>query len=63
MNGSFLKAGLIDEIILDIHPLIMAKGIHLFEDDFLYVQLELLSFDKINDDVLQVKYRVIKKKS
>lgn len=61
VNGSFLKAGLIDEIILDVHPMIMAKGIHLFEGNFPYVQLKLISLDKINDDVLQVKYRVIKK--
>lgn len=60
INGSFLKAGLIDEIILDVHPMIMAKGIHLFEADFPYAQLELVSFNKINDDLLQVKYRVVK---
>ncbi|MDP1722447.1 MAG: dihydrofolate reductase family protein [Candidatus Gottesmanbacteria bacterium] len=58
INGSFLKAGLINEIILDIHPMVMAKGIHLFEGDFPYQQLELMSFTKINDDLLQVKYRV-----
>ncbi|MEK7543585.1 MAG: dihydrofolate reductase [Patescibacteria group bacterium] len=62
VNGSFLKVGLIDDIILDIHPLIMAKGIHLFEADFPYMQLELVSFEKINDDLLQVKYRVKKDK-
>ncbi len=60
INGSFLKAGLIDEVILDIHPMIMAKGIHLFEADFPYQQLELMSVTKINNDLLQVKYRVKK---
>ncbi|MEK7141362.1 MAG: dihydrofolate reductase family protein [Patescibacteria group bacterium] len=62
INGSFLKAGLIDEIILDIHPMIMAKGVHLFEGEFLYQQLKLVSFEKINDDLLQVKYGVMKDK-
>ena len=60
VNGSFLKGNLIDEIILDIHPMIMAKGIHIFESDFPYVNLELISFQKINDQILQVKYSVKK---
>lgn len=60
INGSFLKDGLIDEIILDIHPMIMAKGIHLFESDFSYQNLELVDFNKINDQILQVRYTVKK---
>lgn len=60
VNGSFLKEGLIDEIILDVHPMIMAQGIHLFESDFPYQQLELVSHQEINDQILQVTYRVKK---
>lgn len=58
INGSFLKDDLVNEIILDIHPLIMAKGIHLFESEFPNQNLELVNFKKINDQILQVKYRV-----
>lgn len=60
VNGSFLKESLIDDIILDIHPMIMAKGIKLFEDDFDYKNLELVSHEQINDQILQVKYKVKK---
>ena len=60
INGSFLKDGLIDEIILDIHPLIMAKGIHLFESDFPNKNLELVSHKEINDQIIQIKYKVKK---
>lgn len=60
VNGSFLKERLIDEIILDIHPMVMAKGIRLFESDFPYQQLELISYNKLNDQILQVTYKVKK---
>lgn len=58
INGSFLKDNLIDELILDIHPLIMAKGIRLFEADFPNQNLELVSYKKMNDGILQAKYAV-----
>lgn len=60
INGSFLKDNLIDEIILDIHPMLIAKGIHVFESDFSYVQLTLLGFTQLPDQLLQVRYSVKK---
>jgi dihydrofolate reductase len=60
LNGSFLRDRLIDEIILDVHPLIMAKGIRLFEAEFPYQNLQLLEYKEINDNILQMKYKVIK---
>ncbi len=58
INGSFLKDRLIDEIILDIHPMIMAKGIQIFESDFPYQHLELVSFKQMNDQIMQIRYKV-----
>lgn len=60
INGSFLKDSLIDEIILDIHPMLMAKGIHVFESDFPYVQLTLLGVKQLPDQLVQVRYSVKK---
>ena len=60
VNGSFLKEGLIDEIILDVHPMIMANGIKLFESEFPNVNLKLVSFKQINHEVLQVKYTILR---
>ena len=59
VNGSFIKAGLIDEIILDIHPLIMSDGIRLFESEFGNQKLELTGQKQINDQILQATYKVI----
>ena len=60
VNGSFLKDGLVDEIVLDVHPMIMAGGIRLFESDFPYQNLELTSHKEINDHIVQLKY-IVKK--
>lgn len=40
-NGSFLKAGVVSEILLDIHPLVLGQGIKPFEgfDDMLKLDL------------------------
>jgi len=53
-----MKHNLIDEIILGIYPMIMACGIHLFESEFVYKRLELVSFKQINDQLLQMRYLI-----
>jgi dihydrofolate reductase len=60
LNGSFLTEGLIDELIIDIHPLLKAQGIRLFESEFGDQSLELVSSAMINDQIMQMRYRVKK---
>jgi dihydrofolate reductase len=59
LNGLFLKKGLIDEIIVTIEPKIFGDGLSLFSGDF-DVKLEFLGMEKINDDSIVIKYKVIK---
>lgn len=59
-NSTFLKENLIDEIILDVHPLILGKGIKLFEDIEKLVNLERLSTISMDDGLVQIRYKVIK---
>ena len=60
LNSSFIKEGLIDEIFLDVEPLIFGKGIPVFAaDDFEY-ELELLEVNKLNSDTVQLHYKVKK---
>jgi dihydrofolate reductase len=61
INASFMKANLIDKLILDIEPQIFGKGINLFRDETFGVKLKLLGTKKISEDVLQVQYEVIRK--
>jgi dihydrofolate reductase len=60
VNGSFLKEHLIDEVYISLHPLILGKGIKLFENFEKQVELELLEQQTLGKDVLQLHYRVIK---
>lgn len=60
INSAFMKQGLIDEIYLDVEPLIFSKGIPIFApSDFEYA-LELLEINKLNKDTVQLHYRVKK---
>lgn len=60
VNSSFIKDGLIDEIYLDVEPIVFGKGIKLFsEEDFEY-ELELLEVNKLNENTVQLHYKVKK---
>lgn len=56
LNGSFMKEGLINEIILDIHPYVLSTGIKLFENTFPPQELEFVESKSLNDGILQVRY-------
>ena len=59
LNASFAQKGLIDEIYLDIEPLLFGKGIDLFADKAFECKLEFIEFKKLNENTVQLHYRVI----
>ncbi len=59
-NSSFAKAGLIDEIILNIEPIIVGKGIPLFRPENFQLSLELIESKPIAKGILQLRYRTRK---
>jgi dihydrofolate reductase len=60
LNTSFLKERLIDEIYLSVHPLILGNGIKLFENTQDFVNLKLEGVEKLEDNLVQLHYKVIK---
>lgn len=57
-NALFMKEGLIDEIYLDIEPVVFGSGIPLFaQADFEY-KLDLLETKMLNKNTLQLHYKV-----
>ncbi len=60
LNSSFLKENLIDEIYLDVEPLLFGKGIKIFAEADFDVELELIESTQLNKDTVQLHYRVLK---
>ncbi len=59
INGMFLNKKLIDEIHITIEPKIFGEGLGLFKGDF-DLNLKLMDIEKINDDSVVLKYKVLK---
>ncbi len=59
-NSTFLETDLVDEIIVDIHPIILSSGVKLFDDLELKVNLELLKTKKLNDGIVQHRYKIVR---
>ena len=57
-NSVFAKAGLINEVILSIHPLAFGQGIHLFEGAGINMKLTLDSSEVLEDGVIRARYSV-----
>jgi dihydrofolate reductase len=60
LNSSFLKENLIDEIYLDVEPIILGNGIKLFGEYEAEVNLKLLEMKKISESELQLHYEILK---
>jgi dihydrofolate reductase len=57
---SFMEQGLIDEIWLDLEPLIFGHGIPLLQNTKLEVKLRLIKTIKLSKNTLQLRYKVLK---
>lgn len=59
INTLFLKEKLIDEIHLTMEPKIFGKGLNLFTDSSTIIDLELLSVERLGQNGVLLKYRVL----
>ncbi|MDP3948979.1 MAG: dihydrofolate reductase family protein [bacterium] len=59
-NKSFLEENLIDEIYLDVEPIIFGEGIPLFASGNFEKKLELIGIKNISNNEIQLHYRVEK---
>lgn len=60
INGSFLESDLIDEIYLTVHPIILGKGIKLYEEFDKVIKLDFVSSKTLEEGLIQLHYKVIK---
>lgn len=60
INSAFAKANLLDEIILNVEPIFVGKGIPLFAPQDFELNLNLISSEKFDKEVITFKYSVVK---
>lgn len=60
LNASFLAENLVDEIYLDIEPIVFGEGIPIFRNKSFELRLKLLGTKQITDQEVQIHYQVIK---
>jgi len=58
LNTSFIKEDLVNEIILDVEPEILGKGIKLFDN--IEPKLKLINKKKFGNNEFQCRYKVLK---
>ncbi len=61
LDASFIKAGLVDELILDVEPTVFGKGINLFEGQDFNARLKLIGTKKLSKNEIQLHYKVLKR--
>ena len=60
LNASFMDENLVDEIYLDIEPIVIGEGITLFQGRNFESRLKLIGQKKISDNEIQLHYEVLK---
>ena len=60
LNASFLDENLVDEIFIDIEPIILGQGILLFRDKNFERDLKFVGQKKISNNEIQLHYEVLK---
>ncbi|MFS8159087.1 MAG: dihydrofolate reductase family protein [Candidatus Roizmanbacteria bacterium] len=59
-SRAFLDAGLIDEMILVIHPLLLGDGMQIFSGEKEIKNLERINSEELDEGLIKVYYKVLK---
>lgn len=59
-NSDFAKKGLIDEVIFGVNPSILGEGIPVFSTSDFELKMELINFEKVGDNIVELHYKVKK---
>jgi dihydrofolate reductase len=60
LNSVFAKRNLIDEVILDVNPVILGNGLQVFAPESFLLKMTLLETTKISENVFELHYKVNK---
>jgi len=59
-NAMFLKAGVVDEILITVEPKIFGLGLNFTEGEDLDLNLELIESKELGDSAVQLRYKILK---
>lgn len=57
-NSSFMKEKLVDEIIINVEPYVLGKGVSIFSNERFAQRLKLIDTKKLNHGVIQLNYKI-----
>jgi riboflavin biosynthesis pyrimidine reductase len=57
-NSSFMKEGLVDEIMIDLMPEVLGKGVDLFSPEDFRANLELEEVEEVSESEVRLLYSV-----
>ncbi len=57
---SFMRDNLVDDLYLDIEPIVFGKGIRMFSQEDFENRLKLVSLKRFSKDEVQLHYKIIK---
>ncbi len=60
INSEFIKAGLVDEMILTVEPKLMGQGIPLFSPSDFELKLKLINIENLTPNHIALRYKVMK---
>jgi dihydrofolate reductase len=60
LNSAFLEKNLVDELYLDVEPIIISDGIPVFKGGSFEKALKLLGQKKISNDEIQFHFKIVK---
>lgn len=60
LNASFMLENLVDEIYLDIEPIVFGRGIKVFAENDFEMKLRLIETKKLSNDETQLHYQVLR---
>ena len=60
MNTAFARAGLIDQVIINVESVVVGRGIPLFAPEGFDLRLKLIEMKRMREEIVQLHYEVRK---
>lgn len=59
VNTMYMQAGVIDEMLLSVEPIVFGSGVPLFAEGDFGIDLKMLNLEKLNEHTVLLRYQVL----